>query len=242
MTVYHAPEHRRSRIPGLVDSNAMMGYRAMGYVSLVHMDGADGVTTFLDELGKTWTVSGGAQIDTAQSVFGGASGYFDGDGDYITTPATTDFQFGSGDFTIDFWARIDGTQSSGQLFQMGGQSGATYPDIMIRSISKTQVNVEVWAGATRVVNITTPAFTEHVFHHIAFIRHGNDFYLSCDGVLSSPVSYSGAIDFDNSRPVMVGYQTDQPSNHFYQGWIDELRVCKGVALWTENFTPPTGPA
>lgn len=242
MTLYHALEHRRSRIPGLVDPSAQMGYRAMGYVSLLHMDGSDGTVAFIDELGKTWTVSGGAQIDTAQAVFGGASAYFDGDGDYVSTPAVSDFQFGSGNFTVDFWARIEGTQNSGQLFQMGGQSGVTYPDIMIRSISKTQVNVEVWVGASRVVDITTPAFTQDVFHHFAFIRSGNSFYLSCDGNLSSAASYGGAVDYDNTRPVMIGYQTGQPANHFFQGWVDEFRVTKGLALWISNFTPPSAPA
>src|SRR5687768_6144765 len=75
-------------------------------VALLHMDGADGSTTFTDESGKTWTARGDAQIDTAQSVFGGASGRLDGNGDFVDTPDHADWDFGSGDFTLDLRVRF----------------------------------------------------------------------------------------------------------------------------------------
>ena len=56
--------------------------------ALLHMDGADGSTTFIDESGKTWTRAGNAQIDTSQYKFGGASGLFDGSGDWVDTPGS----------------------------------------------------------------------------------------------------------------------------------------------------------
>ena len=68
-----------------------------GYtVALLHMDGADTSTTFTDESGKTWTANGNAQIDTAQSVFGGASGLFDGTGDYLSASDHADWQLDGG--------------------------------------------------------------------------------------------------------------------------------------------------
>jgi hypothetical protein len=74
---------------------------------LLHMDGTNGSTTFTDTnaggSAHTWTANGNAQISTAQSKFGGASGLFDGTGDYITTPDHADYTLGSGDFTIDLW-------------------------------------------------------------------------------------------------------------------------------------------
>ena len=74
---------------------------------LLHCDGADGSTTFIDSAtGKTITASGNAQIDTAQYKFGGASGLFDGTNDFLYTPNHADFTFGTGDFTIDFWVRL----------------------------------------------------------------------------------------------------------------------------------------
>jgi hypothetical protein len=45
-------------------------------VALLHMNGADTSTTFTDEAGTAWTAAGNAQIDTAQKVFGTASGLY----------------------------------------------------------------------------------------------------------------------------------------------------------------------
>jgi YD repeat-containing protein len=70
-------------------------------VVMLHMNGADGSTTFIDDSNKIWTAAGDAQIDTAQSMFGGASAYFDGSGDYLSTPDSEDFNLGNEDFTID---------------------------------------------------------------------------------------------------------------------------------------------
>src|SRR5690606_36671645 len=76
-------------------------------VSMLHMDGVDGATTFIDETGKAWTTHGNAQIDTEQYQFNGASALFDGTGDYIRTPSHGNFNFGNGNFTIDAWVRLN---------------------------------------------------------------------------------------------------------------------------------------
>ena len=73
-------------------------------VSLLHFDGTDGSTSITDESGKTWSSS--AQIDDAQSKFGGTSELFNSTTS-ITSPGNTDFVFGTDDFTIDFWLRTD---------------------------------------------------------------------------------------------------------------------------------------
>ena len=84
--------------------------------ALLHMDGSDGSTTFTDESGTTWTANGNAQIDTAQSKFGGASGLFDGASDYLQTPYTADHNTGTGDFTIDQWIRFNSVATTQTLF------------------------------------------------------------------------------------------------------------------------------
>lgn len=208
-------------------------------VSLLHNNGANGSTTFTDESGKVWTAYGNAQISTAQYKFGGASAYFDGSGDYLTTPATTDFQFGSNDFTIDFWLLYLTAGNNKQIFQMGGVCNYYLPDIMIQEISTTQIKVSCYVGSSLVVSITSASFTASQWHHFAFIRSGNNFYLAVDGALGSASTYSGALDYDSSQPVMIGYQTGQSSAFYYDGYIDEFRVSKGIARWTSNFTPPT---
>src|SRR5690606_37647124 len=74
-------------------------------VLLMHMDGSDNGTTFTDECGKTVTAHGDVCTKTAEKKFGTASAYFDGNGDYLSVPASEDFNFGAGDFTIDLWVK-----------------------------------------------------------------------------------------------------------------------------------------
>src|SRR3990167_7740340 len=89
---------------------------------MLHMDGADASTTFTDETGKTVTANGNAQIDTAQSKFGGAAALFDGAGDYLTVSGSADWDLGTGDFTIDFWFR-SAIESPNIDYRSGGQQG-----------------------------------------------------------------------------------------------------------------------
>ena len=84
---------------------------------LLHCDGVDGATTFIDKLGHGIGVGGNAQIDTAQSVFGGASALFDGSGDYIYVSGTgSDFITGTGDFTIEMWVRPNSASFTASLY------------------------------------------------------------------------------------------------------------------------------
>ena len=85
-------------------------------VLMLHGNGTDGSTTFTDSsltTPHTPVAVGNAQIDTAQSKFGGASIYFDGSGDALTIPNDGDFTFGSDDLTVDFWVRFEALPASG---------------------------------------------------------------------------------------------------------------------------------
>lgn len=80
-------------------------------VSLLHFDG--GLT---DETGKVWTAQNGAAINTTQSKFGESSLYLNGTNQYLATLGSTDFDFGSGDFTIDWWEYRTATNANVTIF------------------------------------------------------------------------------------------------------------------------------
>src|SRR3990167_9675179 len=94
---------------------------------LLHCDGVDAATSFPDVSASAHTVTanGNAQVDTAQSKFGGASLIVDGTGDYLSVPDHADWDFGTGDFTVDFWFRRNGTQGafSNMVSSFNGASG-----------------------------------------------------------------------------------------------------------------------
>src|SRR5512139_871383 len=81
----------------IITTPVFAGVPEGGGGSLLHFNGNDGSTTFHDEaLNIDWIANGNAQIDTAQSVFGGASGLFDGTGDYLSSADHADWQLDGG--------------------------------------------------------------------------------------------------------------------------------------------------
>ncbi len=193
---------------------------------MLHCDGADNSTVFTDEIGKTITVVGNAKISTAQSKFGGASAIFDGSGDYLTTPANADFAFGTGDYTVDMWAYII-TWNDGACFCIVNNSGGFQ---LGRSGTTSDWGTCANAVAWKITASTLPS--TGAWHHIAVSRSGGTERIFLDGVVVA--SGSNTYNYTCTGTFQVSYTT-------FHGYIDELRVSKGIARWTSNFTPPTGP-
>jgi hypothetical protein len=210
--------------------------------SLLHLDGTDGATTITDETGRAWTASGNAQIDTAQSKFGGSSLLLDGTGDYITTASSTDLNLGSSDFTVDFWFQC--TAAGGTMQRLCGRrlSSGLVADMEF-SVERTTANVirgGIGMGSTFESVSSTTQFTNALntgWHHCAFVRDGSTLRLFIDGVQEATEAITGAAN-TVSADLGVGSQGGLVTNP-WTGWIDEFRLSVGVARWTSNFTPPT---
>jgi hypothetical protein len=211
-------------------------------VYLLHMDGSDTSTTFTDSSGtsKTATAAGNAQIDTAQSVFGGASGLFDGNGDYLTTPDSDDFYFGTGDFTIDFRTRIATRPSNGtaQYFCSQVQDANNWWGVSIYNNAGTyQIGTSATVGSSvKVTAYKNVTFNANTWYHIAVVRSGTSFMIFQDGTQAGTTTTDA-----DAYPQLTGtFDIARWSGGSYiNGWIDEFRVSKGIARWTTNFTPPT---
>ena len=199
---------------------------------LIQGDGTNGSTNIVDSSynTKTITVNGDAQISTAQSKFGGSSLYFDGARDYLTVSSSSDFGFGTGDFTIEFWAHLTLLSGTRMLvdFRSSGSSQLA-PTIYTAGAQLKFFN----SGSNRIDGGT---LSTSVWYHVAVSRQGTNTRMFLDGVQTGS-TYSDSSDYP-SRPVAVGgyvYSTGFDS----QGYIDDLRITKGVARYTSNFTPPT---
>lgn len=213
---------------------------------LLHFDGPDGATTFHDSnqnTGRTWTAGGDAQIDTAQSVFGGASALFDGTGDYISAPDNADFALESDDFTIDCRFQVNAASGTYRVIasQMDSSDASTDSAWELRRENADKIKF-IWVDGTTVNAFSSAtSFTDSVntgWHHIAIARNGSDLYMFIDGVLDASTTISTSIN-DSSVPLSIGRR--QSGFGSYLGWIDEFRLSVGIARWTANFTPPTAP-
>lgn len=211
--------------------------------SLLHFDGADASTTFTDETGKTWSAFGNAQIDTAQSVFGGASGKFDGSGDYISTPYDTDHNPGSDDFGIAFRVKFSSTSGTQTLFARRTGSDAAQQDFFGIYVGGGVCTFLVVASGTELCNYRFSWFPNTSnFYHFEIDREGSNIYIFIDGVPRSLTEVT-AVGTKNLNPtfgspsLVIGRYGN--FNGFYlNGWVDEFIYVNGEFLNNSNFTPP----
>jgi len=112
----------------------------MAYTSaLLHFDGNNNGTTFTDETGKTWTASGNAKLTTTSPKFGTACGTFDGNNDYIYSNDNADFEFGSGNFTIDAWVNVTSVTTQRTIIAHGEEGNTSnYGYMLYVYIRKTR--------------------------------------------------------------------------------------------------------
>jgi hypothetical protein len=207
---------------------------------LMHFNGDDAATTFIDEnaggSSHTWTANGNAQLDTAEKKFGSASGLFDGTGDYVTTPDHADYTFGSGEFTVECWFNRAGGNGTGRC--MIGHVNTILTSHNFNLALNTANRVMFDTTGPTVTGTTT--FTATGWHHAAAVRTGDTLKLFVDGVQEGgDVAIVG--DMGASTGALSVGRWGEANSQYWNGWIDEVRISKGIARWTANFTPPTLP-
>jgi hypothetical protein len=209
-----------------------------GVVLLLGGEGADASTSFTDESpsAHTLTANGNVQVDTAQFKYGSASILFDGTGDYIQAADSTDWFLESGDFTIEMFFRPASIGTRQLLCGQANNTASTYRNIIeitaagkIRYLSLSSSAVLTGPTGATTLSINT-------WYHIAFARQGNAYRLFLDGVLDGSGTSSNLFT-DLASPFCIGRAGDFNSLYAH-GHMDELRITKGTARYTANFTPP----
>jgi len=189
-----------------------------------------GFETLTDRIGKTVYPQGDAKLSTAQKKFGTASLVLDGDGDYITITSQPDFEYGTGDFTFEFFWRPTalGTQQILLDCRTASNDTALYLEM------NTAGNIRLFvSNAYRITS--SVACTAGTFNHIALFRVGGVTKLAVNGTLT-PTTWTDSTNYP-ARPFRMGasWTGGAPST----GYIDEVRVVKGVAKYTTSVTVPT---
>jgi hypothetical protein len=208
---------------------------------LLHGDGTNGSTVITDNSPspKTVTAVGNAQISTAQSKFGGSSIAFDGTGDYLSIPDNDAFDLGTGDFTIEGWVNYSSSTTFATALTKGWPTGSAGGAFLVTLVVGNLVfyaesGSNSWdiASARSIVS----GLQLLTWYHIAITRSGNTFRTFSNGVVAETWTSSLGL-FNNSDIVSVG--ASKTGSNGMNGYIDDLRITKGVARYTANFTPPT---
>ncbi len=200
--------------------------------TLLHFDGTNGSTTFVDATGKhTWTSDGGAAHDTSQSKFGTSSAQIGQGGAWgrILGDGTINFGSTPTPFTIDFWLKLNGTQP-GQIniFDLTNTSILLY-------IPSPGAPINFYAGGVAIAGVTN--CTINVWHHVALTFDGTTQYLFLDGHLEGTWVNASIYGVASALFPLFG----QGGGYSPVGWVDEARILLGNCDWTASFTPPTAP-
>ena len=229
---------------------------------LLHMDGTNGSTTFVDSSinNFTITVSGSAAIETVHTKFG--TGAMNQPStttaalSYIYTSITQngplDILEGTTDFTVDGWFYVPSTSGTNAVLLLDYGSppaGSLHANIggfqiivnatPIVSLRLT-CNTNSWTGADY-----NPTIAPDTWHHFALVRISGNPVLFFDGVKMNSVTIAPwtGYTYPTTQPsvIQLGSNFGLSSSSIAPFYIDEFRVSKGVALWTASFTPPTSP-
>jgi hypothetical protein len=182
--------------------------------------------------GSTQIISNGIALGTGGSGTGGSGQWTSTS--YLTGPSNSAFTFGAGDFTIEFWMF---PASSGQIATIFDLKGTNYYTArpMVYQYNQ-QVKLFWYDGGGNVVS-TDYLIEAGKWQHIAVTRSGNTFRIFYNGVLQQTATNTSSLD--SSTPT-IGQSIDG-NDWPYKGYISNLRVVKGTAVYTSNFTPSTTP-
>ena len=202
-------------------------------------DGSD------QNLSYQWVLNGKNLSDGAVAIststeepFSGAGGIeFDGNGDYLTISnanAGSVFNFGANNFTVEFWINLSSLPALNNAayatdFRIGNNNNFTFGLININGTLTTYS----FAAGTQVVG--SASLSLNVWYHVAFVRSGNTVTTFVNG--SPDGSMTNNTNQGNTGVVIGARHTG--AEEYINGYLSNLRITTGTALYTTNFTPPT---
>jgi hypothetical protein len=181
---------------------------------------------------------GSAQISTTQSKWGGGSIRFDGTADALRIPddEKENLRFGTGNFTIEFWAwkSANGSMDYDTVISIG--STGSYNGGFSVELSASRGFCFIYDNAVRIQSNFNP--NDSTWNHYAVVRDGSTFALYKNGSRLTTATLTPTLGITGTAYVGAGALTDNSFN----GYIDDLRVSKGLARYTgSTYTVPTAP-
>jgi hypothetical protein len=169
------------------------------------------------------------------SVVGG-SGYFDGTGDFLTTASSSALDC-SGDFTFECWFYLTATVADYRMFISNATTNNTY--ISLKSGGTGGILQLVAAGVDQANLNLNNSVVPNTWNHVAVVRSGTTLTGYINGVSLGSVTSSANFAFSNGQGTSIGKWGG--GSQFWTGYLSNLRIVKGTAVYTSDFTPPTAP-
>ena len=208
--------------------------------AMFNFDGSDGdtTTTGLDASNKNLSISyaTGDQLSNTQKKFGATSIYV---ADGIELSSSDGFNMGTGDFTMEAWFYFTDFSESYALFDQWDSSGSTRHQIwMGKTSAGTAGRLSWYYAGTSVFHSANPAVSTGAWTHIALVRHSGTLKIYINGTADSNTQ-SHTCQFGRTAGMAFGDQLSGGASGRARYYLDDLRITKGLARYTSNFTAPT---
>ena len=212
-------------------------------VLLLDGDGTSGDNnnTFTDSSTNGYTITeNGSVVQGSFSPYGDNwSVFFDGSNDYVELPANSNYVFGTGDFTIEAWINTDGSDYF-SIFQNCPFNTSAATDDYFFGVTTAGAVEFARHGGVATVTSSTGAVTLNKWHHVAVTRTSSVMTIWVDGASAATSTDSNLISYNINQNVAhtIGWRV---TPNFGGGYLSNLRVLNGTALYTTGFTVPTSP-
>jgi len=180
---------------------------------------------------------GNAAVSTSVKKYGAASMYFDGSGDGLNGGVISPlFDFGSGSFTVEFWANCVSTSGSGFFVSCWEDSGGSDANAswLVRLNSGTVIT-HFMQGSSTYNTLTSTTLSANTWFHFAWVKNGTTQTMYINGTSVASGTVTGSMN-TVIRSFKVGYQG--VATNYLNGYMDDVRITKGYARYTANFTVP----
>ena len=187
---------------------------------------------------KTVTANGNAGIATVgiattTAHFYNGAAYFDGSGDYLTAGTSSDYIFGTGDFTVECWAYFNAVSTYNALISI--HNGDANWVLRVDTVSGTP-RLLFYDGSTSNYSSSPATVAKGRWYHFAITRKSSSLKLCVNGVNEHTATVSNNYTINNN--LHIGAQENNLAGTYLNGYLQDVRLYKGVAKYTENFTPP----
>jgi hypothetical protein len=192
---------------------------------------------------KTITVTGTPRVQAFQpfspaasytaAAYGG-SGYFNGSTDYLTAPNNAALALGSGDFTVECWVYV--SNNSAAYFLIECRNSAADAGFGFYLEDSSGYKLKVYRNSAQLL-VSSAVVVPNTWNHCVFTRSSGVSYLYLNGVQTAFASDSNT--YIQAGTLKIGVSVSIAN--YFPGYISNLRIVKGTAVYTANFTPPTAP-
>ena len=208
-------------------------------------EGSNNSSNFVDSSPKAheFDDAGNARIETAGPKVGNGSMRFDGSS-YISTPSSTDFNFGTGSFTMSMWVKARAFPGGTGQAAVVMQAGATAADSSLGGLGLEFFGDKIYFVGN-IGNVTYHPFYNNTVHtnsllldtwyHLAVVRSGGVITMYLNGTSVGTMIVSGSANASSAAFTLGRY--GEYNGNYFNGNIDELDIAKGIARWTSTFTP-----